>query len=113
LITAPPHGDAIPPPRTGPNPMPVPQLRGRRPLLKTLLSDRPQHARACPAGPPRSHHNSLCTLQSTAAQTRGAVANLLRASPVARRNRVAAMVPLAAALLHLSAGKALLCRWWR
>jgi len=94
-------------------PCPPRNCGGRRPLLKTLLSDRPQHARACPAGPPRSHHNSLCTLQSTAAQTRGAVANLLRASPVARRNRVAAMVPPGAALLHLSAGKAWLCRWWR
>ena len=63
-------------------PCPPRNCGGRRPLLKTLLSDRPQHARACPAGPPRSHHNSLCTLQSTAAQTRGAVANLLQASPL-------------------------------
>jgi len=32
---------------------------------------------------------------------------------VARRNRGAAMVPPGAALLHLPAGKAWLCRWWR
>src|SRR6516165_1369487 len=64
LITASPYGDATSPPRTGPSPMP-PATRGPAASMKTLLSDRPEHALARPAGPPRSHHNSLCTLQST------------------------------------------------
>jgi len=59
--------------------------------MKTLLSDPPEHA---PAGPPRSHHNSLCTLQSTPPQRPAAVSrNPLRA-PRAQPHGTA-------------------CRWWR
>src|SRR6516225_932227 len=53
--------------RAKPHALPPPQ---REPTvsMKTLLSDPPAASLACPAGPPRSHHNSLCTLQSTPPQ---------------------------------------------
>jgi hypothetical protein len=89
------------------------------------------------ARPPRSHHNSLCTLQSTPRRSPAAVSsNLLRtslsrcrgrqpcrrhadkragarATPVARQTAGSPVGPLGAAPLHLSAGSALLYRWWR
>jgi hypothetical protein len=87
--------------------------------MKTLLSDNPVPALLAPACPPRSHHNSLFTLQSTpAAVARGVVAQSSpsvaqapafgasrrsRAAPVARRTAGSPVVPL----------KAWLCRWWR
>ena len=49
-------GDAAPPPRTGPNPVPGPgEKRGRRPRMKTLLSDQLGASTACP-GPVRLGH---------------------------------------------------------
>ena len=76
-------GDAAPPPRTGPSPMPCPRNSGgRRPRMKTLLSDTSEQAPLTPACPPRSHHNSLFTLQSTPPRLPAAVSpDLLRTSP--------------------------------
>ena len=81
-------GDAAPPPRTGPSPNRGASFsrRTRRSRMKTLLSDKPRamHCRhkACP---PRSHHNSLLTLQSTAPRSPAAVSrNLLRTSRIPR-----------------------------
>src|SRR6516162_11084459 len=78
-------GDAAPPPRTGPSPMPAPAQAGggglyedtslghtRRKLCsapprqaKPRFAARAGQALLAPACPPRSHHNSLFTLQST------------------------------------------------
>ena len=66
--------------RAKPHALPPPQ---REPTvsMKTLLSDPPAASLARPAGPPRSHHNSLCTLQSTPPRRPAAVSrDLLRTS---------------------------------
>ncbi len=54
-------GDAAPPPRTGPSPMPCPAKRERRPRMKTLLSDTPGTSFARPR-PVRLGH--ITTLSS-------------------------------------------------
>ena len=86
--------------------------------MKTLLGHiRSKH---CLRGPVRLGHiiNALFTLQSTtAAVTRGACLSWYfperRTGPFGPAGGGPPMVPLGAALLRLSAGEALLRRWWR
>ena len=129
-------GDAAPPPRTGPNPSRLsPQQRraavshedtslgqasGQALLAPpSSASDAgaiPKGAKLClrPACPPRSHHNSLFTLQSTPPRSPAAVSlNLLRTSR-ALAQRTASTSRCSP--LHLSPANsslAKLCRWWR
>jgi hypothetical protein len=98
-------GDAAPPPRTGPNPVPAPATAESGGLYEDTSLGQPQ-AKLClhPACPPRSHHNSLFTLQSTPPRSPAAVSlNLLRASCTRWRGKPAA--PLGAARLHLPPAK--------
>ena len=109
----------------GQTPCLPPQQRRAAVSMKTLLSDKPwrklrlRHPRApatlalCRKGPssacarpcpPRSHHNSLFTLQSTPPRSPAAVSrNLLRTSGAPSRSGPAA--PLGAAPLHLLPAK--------
>ena len=128
-------GDAAPPPRTGPNPVPGPgEKRGRRPRMKTLLSDQLGASTACP-GPVRLGH--ITTLSAPFNQLRAdrpprcrqifserrfrhasgaGFAGAMPTSgppPFQPRSRYAwragsPVVPLGAVPLHPSAGKALL-----
>ena len=69
-------GDAAPPPRTGPNPVPGPgEKRGRRPRMKTLLSDQLGASTASP-GPSASVTSQLSLHPS------------INSAPIARRGVV-------------------------
>ena len=131
-------GDAAPPPRTGPNPVPGPgEKRGRRPRMKTLLSDQLGASTASP-GPSASVTSQLSlhpSINSAPIARRGVVKSspnvafamprapalpapcrqagrrpfsLARATPGARQTAGLPVVPLGAVPLHPSAGKALL-----
>ena len=101
------------PPRAKLRAFPV-QSGERRSRMKTLLSDKPRamHCRhkACP---PRSHHNSLLTLQSTAPRSPAAVSrNLLRTSRTPRR-AAQLVAPVAGGPTPRTGGAARRGRWWR
>src|SRR4029077_72294 len=75
----------------------------RAPAPLALCRKEPSSARTRPC-PPRSHHNSLFTLQSTPPRSPAAVSrNLLRTSCAPSHSGPAA--PLGAAPLHLSPAK--------
>ena len=118
-------GDAAPPPRTGSNPVPVSATAERGGLYEDTSLGQSGQALLAPVCPPRSHHNSLFTLQPThrgrprrcrsifsehrarlgrtrLAQRTGNTAQCSPAAPVASKTRQ-----------NSSFGKARLCRWWR
>jgi hypothetical protein len=117
-------GDAAPPPRTGPNPVPAPQQRSAAVSMKTLLSDSPRPSSAC-TRPVRLGH--ITTLSSPFNQPRRgrprrcrAIFSERRARPRAadRQNlwvqpRCTCHQQILIAGKNSSFGKARLCRWWR
>jgi hypothetical protein len=143
LIASPSHqGETASPPRTGPNPVPTsvgtesPRKRGPIAAVshEDTSSDTSAASSACsaPTGearlrpkggpsaartrtcPPRSHHKR--SLHPSISHCRGRPRRLcLGTSPNAlgRQSFASPVVPLGAALLRLSAGEALLRRWWR
>src|SRR5262249_35170342 len=115
-------GDAAPPPRTGPNPMPAPATAGSGGLYEDTSLGQSGQALLAPACPPRSHHNSLFTLQPTPPRSPAAVSqsspNVGRALGSHTSGATHPAAPLGAAPLYLwpqdsSFGKTGLCRWWR
>ena len=80
-------GDAAPPPRTGPNPMPSPQQRRAAVSMKTLLSDSLRPSSACPR-PVRLGH--ITTLSSPFNQPRRGCPRRCRSIFSERRARACA-----------------------
>jgi hypothetical protein len=122
-------GDAAPPPRTGPSPMPVPataesgglyedtsfgqarrKLGSRRPGRRSFASPKGAKRYRHPTCPPRSHHNSLFTRQSTPRRGRPR-----RCRAIFSERRRGTM-PSCRSHLRVpppDLAGAWLCRWWR
>jgi len=108
-------GDAAPPPRTGPSPMPAPASAGGGGLYEDTSRTYPGPVLPAP-GLSASVTSQLSLHLFNQPPPRSPAAGraiFAKRRPTPANRRAVPVVPLGAAALHLSAGKVLLCRWWR